>query len=293
MKVLILAGNGMLGHKLAMTFQGRAELYVTYRDNPIRYPGYNLNEKNIIRGVDVLDLDRVEAVIDWIKPDVIVNAAGVIKQRQAEDTIFFAVNSFFPKSLGRICDQRDIRLIHISSDCVFSGKAGGYREDDDTDPNEVYGASKMLGEELGSRSLVLRTSLIGWQLRDFNGLLSWFIKNKNEQSIAGYTHAIFSGVTTSVFSDLILEIIQDHAQISGVYHVASRPISKFDLLGGMRDRLHLPMLIRQDMSLICDRSLCGDKLRGAIGWSAPAWDLMLDSIVGEWPSYMPFYYGVS
>lgn len=285
MKLLVLGGNGMLGHKLVEILSASFEVHTTIRKTIPEYAKLPTPSGSILEGLDILDNRRLAAVIKMINPDVIVNAVGVIKQRHASMRDFIMVNSLFPLRLKWLCPDR--RLIHISTDCVFSGRRGNYTELDSPDPMDIYGITKWAGEASVNKSLVLRTSVIGWQVQDFNGLLSWFVKSS--APVKGYTRAIFSGLTSSVLSSLIANIITNHQGMTGVYHVASLPISKYDLLCGLRDALGLATVIEPDDSFVCDRSLCGDKFRSATHWTAPAWVDMLGGLAREWTGYSELY----
>jgi len=285
MRLLVLGGNGMLGHKLVEILSASFEVHTTIRKTIPEYVKLPTPSGSILEGLDVLDNHRLAVVIKTINPDVIVNAVGIIKQRHASMRDFIMVNSLFPLRLKRLCLER--RLVHISTDCVFSGRRGNYTELDNPDPMDIYGISKWAGEACANKSLVLRTSIIGWQVQDFNGLLSWFMKSRG--SVKGYTRAIFSGLTSSVLSSLIANVITNHHGMTGVYHVAGLPISKYDLLCGLRDALGLATVIEPDGSFVCDRSLCGDKFFGATHWIAPAWVDMLDGLAREWAGYSELY----
>ena len=284
MKILVLGGNGTLGHKLVEVLSTAYEVHTSVRKRVSDYRWIPAPSGSIVEGLDVLDDGRLRSVMKSINPDVIVNAVGVIKQREASPFEFMSVNSLFPYRLNNLC--HGVRLIHISTDCVYSGSRGNYIESDEPDPVDVYGLSKWMGEICACNALTLRTSLVGWQIQDFNNLFSWFVQ---EGVIKGYKKAIFSGLTTRVFSELILYLIAAHPQMIGTFHVASQAISKFDLLCGLRDALGFRIAIEPDDSFVCDRSLWGDAFSRETHWTAPIWEKMLEGIAGEWPHYEPLY----
>ncbi|HLG48269.1 MAG TPA: sugar nucleotide-binding protein [Reyranella sp.] len=171
---------------------------------------------------------------------------------------------------------RGARLIHISTDCVFSGRRGGYRESDTPDPVDLYGLSKLLGEVGTPPHLTLRTSFIGPQLSGREGLLAWFLAQRG--TIKGYGKAIFSGLTTCALARVIERVIDGPLPLSGLYHVAASPISKYALLCDIERRLQRGITIERDDSFECDRSLDGHRFANASGISVPGWDEMLDGL---------------
>jgi dTDP-4-dehydrorhamnose reductase len=288
MRILILGGNGMLGHKLCGLLAARMELWAAFRNVPQH--GF-LPAERLITQIAAEDALRVREVIDKIKPDAVVNAVGIVKQRdeakQAVSSI--QVNALFPHILADLCLERGIRVIHISTDCVFSGSRGNYTEIDNPDPVDLYGRSKLLGELNRPGTLTLRTSIIGWQLNTFTSLLSWFALQRGKR-IKGYRKAIYSGISTKVLSQLIGDILLTRPDLTGIYQVASEPISKFDLLMQLRDLMEWKdIIIEPDESFFCDRSLSSAHFGSATGWRAPAWNAMLKDLVAEWPDYQKYY----
>ena len=192
MKILIFGGNGMLGHQLCRLLPERMEVWATFREKPEKFEF--LPEKQMIGKVHVQDTVRLEEVLDTVKPDAVVNAVGIVKQRdEAKEAVpSIQINALFPHQLANLCIERDIRVIQISTDCVFSGFRGNYTELDVPDPVDLYGRTKLLGELNRPGTLTLRTSIIGWQLNTFSSLLSWFALQRNTQ-IKGYRKAVYSG----------------------------------------------------------------------------------------------------
>jgi dTDP-4-dehydrorhamnose reductase len=289
-RVLILGGNGMLGHKLCGSLAARADVWATFRRIPDQY-GFLPAERQISL-VAVEDILRMKEVLGTVKPDAVVNAVGIVKQRdearQAEVSI--RVNALFPHQLSDLCIERGIRAIQFSTDCVFSGARGNYTEKDNPDPVDLYGRSKLLGEVNRPSTLTLRTSIIGWQLNNFTSLLSWFALQRGKR-IKGYCQAIYSGLSTAVLSRLIGEILLNHPDLTGIYQVASEPISKYDLLLQLRDILAWKdIVIDPDQDFFCDRSLSTAHFGSSTGWRAPAWDTMLEGLAAEWPEYRKYYH---
>ncbi|MGB7539002.1 MAG: SDR family oxidoreductase [Anaerolineales bacterium] len=289
MRVLVFGGNGMLGHQLCRILDGRMEVWATFRDEPDRFDF--LPAPRRIGNVTVEDTARVGEVLDSVQPAAVINAVGIVKQRdEAKQAVpSIRVNALFPHQLADLCAGRGIRVLQISTDCVFSGLRGAYTEDDVPDPVDLYGRSKLLGELNRPGCLTLRTSIIGWQLNTYSSLLSWFALQRGKR-IQGYRKAVYSGVSTSVLAALIGDIIENQADLQGLYHVASKPITKYDLLIRLRDALGWKAVsIEPDETFSCDRSLNGDKFSQATGWHAPGWDAMLAGLAREWPAYEQWY----
>ena len=292
MRVLILGGNGMLGHQLCRVLPERMEVWATFRDNPNRYAQFKLlPEEQNIRDVSVQDIARLSEILDTVKPGAVVNAVGIVKQRdEAKQAITsIQINALFPHQLADLCIQSGIRVIQISTDCVFSGLRGNYTEIDVPDPVDLYGRTKLLGELNRPGCLTLRTSIIGWQLNTFSSLLSWFALQRNKH-IKGYHKAIYSGFSTNVTAQLIGDILQTRPDLSGLYQVASEPISKYDLLVRLREFLGWDdIVIDSDDQFFCDRSLSGLHFSTATGWRPPTWEAMLQGLAMEWPRYADRY----
>lgn len=292
MRVLILGVSGMLGHQLCRLLNSRMDVFGTVRLETRQYEPLNiLPEKQLIGNMDITHPVSVKKALESVKPDAVVNGIGIVKQRdEAKQAVpSIQVNALFPHQLADLCADRGIRVIQVSTDCVFSGARGNYSEIDVPDPVDLYGRTKLLGELNRSRCLTLRTSIIGWQLNTFSSLLSWFALQRGKH-IKGYRKAIYSGFSTAVFAQLIGDILQTRPDLSGLYQVASEPISKFDLLVQLRDRLGWKdIIIEPDDQFFCDRSLSGMRFSTATGWRPPTWEAMLEGLSEEWPHYADMY----
>ncbi len=283
LRVLILGGDGMLGHQLFKQLAPRHETRVTLRQDLSAYEQFGLFSKdNAYAGIDVRVTDRLLAVLADFRPDFVINAIGMVKQRPEgqEHISNLEVNALLPHRVALLCKAIQAPLIHIGTDCVFSGKRGNYSESDPPDPVDVYGYSKLLGEVVSEGVLTLRTSIIGTELSRKSSLVEWFLGESG--SIKGYKEAIFSGFTTMELSRII-----DHLLVSGfhdawgLYHVSSSPISKHDLLAMLRDKLALTLRIEPDHAVQCDRSLDSSLFREKFGYTPPSWDTMLDELARE------------
>jgi dTDP-4-dehydrorhamnose reductase len=280
-RVAVLGANGMLGHMASLRLAGMHEVVAIVRRGPDALSRLPLRA-SVITGIDVREPAAVRAVLHRQRPDVVLNCIGLIKQRpEAKDTaLAIELNALLPHRLAADCAGIGAKLIQISTDCVFSGRRGNYSEADEPDPIDSYGRTKLLGEITDPPHLTLRTSIIGPQLEGNEGLVAWFLSQAG-RPVKGYRRAIFSGLTTSALADVLDRIIAEQPALSGLYHVASRPIAKFDLLAGLATRIGWSSAIEPvDLPLI-DRSLDGRRFLAATGIEVPAWDDMLDELT-DW-----------
>jgi len=281
MRILILGGDGMLGHQLLARLGARHEAKATLRQDAAAYAAWPMfDARSAYFGVDVREDARLAEVFADFRPEAVVNAVGIIKQRRDADEAILSieVNALLPHRLALLCGRARARLIQLSTDCVFSGERGRYREDDLADARDLYGLSKRLGEVTGPGCLTLRTSIIGPELSRKTGLLEWFLAQRG--TVNGYTGAIFSGFTTLEMARIIERLLESQPALEGLYHVASRPISKFDLLGAFRDALGLATKIVPYSEFRCDRSLDGSRFAAASGYVAPEWPQMVAELAG-------------
>jgi len=282
MKILILGGDGMLGHQLLRRLRKRHEVRATLRQDAAAYAAWPMFDADCACfGVDVRAEAPLAAVVAGFRPEAVINAVGIVKQRdEANEAIgSIEINSLLPHRLARLCRAAGARLIHMSTDCVFSGDRGGYSEDDASDARDLYGLSKRLGEVTGPGCLTLRTSIIGPELSRKAGLLEWFLAQRG--SVNGYTRAIFSGFTTFEMARIIERLLVSRPDLSGLYHVAAAPISKYDLLLRIRDALGLETRIDAYSDFHCDRSLDASKFGRDSGYAAPGWTEMIAELASE------------
>jgi dTDP-4-dehydrorhamnose reductase len=287
MKVLVLGATGMLGHKLCQVLRERFETWATVRREPATWFTTSiLDGKQIVHGVDATAFDSVASAVVAVRPDVVVNAIGIVKQQPAanDPTVSLAINSHFPHRLSALCQASGVRLIHFSTDCVFSGRRGRYTEDDPPDPEDQYGRSKLRGELNDSSCLTLRTSMIGRELDTTLGLLEWFLSNR-EKRVKGYTQAIYSGFSTLTLAHIIADLIAHHPHLSGIYHVSSAPISKYDLLCLLRQAYQVPIEIEPSAEVRCDRSLISVRFQAATGFAAPSWTRLVEELAADSTPY--------
>jgi dTDP-4-dehydrorhamnose reductase len=281
MRILILGGDGMLGHQLARSWTAHS-IFGTFRSGAEHYPR-ELRDRfsSAAFGIEATDTAALTRVMGNWRPDVVVNAIGVVKQRaEAKDAIAsIEVNALFPHRLAGVCAELKARLIQISTDCVFSGEKGMYGEDDIADARDLYGLSKFLGEVVAPGAITLRTSIIGLELSRKKSLVEWFLAQTG--TIKGYTGAIYTGFTTMEMARIIEHVIVNHPGKSGVYNVSSDPIDKYTLLMKLRDRLGRDIRIERDEDFRCDRSLDSTRFRAEFGYQPPSWDEMLDELAEQ------------
>jgi dTDP-4-dehydrorhamnose reductase len=273
MKVLIYGATGMLGHKLIQKLGGRFEVSATCRGafGPADLENIFSNAQ-IIENVDVTDSSRVVDVINKVEPEVVINAAGVIKQLPSSKDVTTAllVNSIFPQVLAGLAEKRNFRLITISTDCVFDGATGNYTEADIPNALDLYGQSKRWGEVAASNCLTIRTSIIGHELSTHHSLVDWFLSNRGG-AVKGFTNAIYSGFPTVVFGDIIGDLIETRPELSGLYHVSSDPINKYELLRLIDAEYNAGIEITPDSEFMIDRSLNSERFRKETGFMPPSW----------------------
>lgn len=281
MRILILGGNGMLGHQFMRSWQDHHEVKVTLRGEVCDYSHLGLyNSSNSYGGIDVCSIGAVERIIKEFRPDSVVNAVGVTKQRTDGSNIIptIEVNALFPHRLSDLCGMYGSRLVHLSTDCVFSGRVGDYDESSISDAEDLYGRSKFLGEVNQSHAITLRKSTIGLELAGAHGLVEWFLAQKG--TVRGYRKAIYSGLISSELARIIELILLHHTTLSGVWNVASEPIDKYSLLVQLSERLgRKDIVIEPFDGFACDRSLNGSALYEKTGYVAPSWSDMLDELV--------------
>lgn len=284
MKLLILGGTGMLGYQMLKECLNRGiDVYAALR-NPSKLPDA-LREQVSDRMFVLEDAGNwllLEECITHIEPNFVINCVGIVKQSQLAKSHIesITINSLLPHKLERFGNRYGFSLIHISTDCVFRGDKGMYSESDTPDADDLYGRSKLLGEVSDGCGLTLRTSIIGHELESStNGLLEWFLSSKVK--VEGYTDAIFSGLTTNELSKVILDKVISMENIQGLFHVASEPISKFDLLELISQVYEKQILIEPSSRLKIDRSLNGSKFSKATGYRVPAWEKMIQDMKND------------
>jgi len=279
MRILVLGGDGMLGHQLLSHLQPRHIVKVTLRQECEAYRQFGLfNRDNSYAGVDVRSLERLTEVMADFRADAVVNAVGIVKQRATgmSSVLNLEINALLPHRLAVLCKGMRARLVHVSTDCVFSGRKGCYLEDDVSDAEDLYGRTKFLGELHDGGCLTLRTSIVGRELARHHGLLEWFLAQRG--TVKGFTRAVFSGLTTQELSRVVEHMLTNHPEASGLYHVSSSPITKYELLRLFSERLGHEIEIVPDDALSCDRSLDSTRFRTRFQYSPPPWPAMVEEL---------------
>ncbi len=277
MRVLVLGTSGMLGSAMLRTLAESAvlEVHGTARTHSVRqfFPP-ELGDR-IIAGVDVENQDSLSGVLAGLKPQVVVNCIGLVKQlAEASDPLAaLPINALLPHRLARLCELGGARLVHVSTDCVFAGTRGNYRESDPSDALDLYGKSKFLGEVTYPHAITLRTSIIGHELTSAHGLVEWFLAQAG--SVRGYAKAIFSGLPTVELARVVRDVVLPRPDLSGLYHVSAAPISKLDLLRLVAEVYNKAIEVVPDDKLVIDRSLNAEKFRAATGYEAPPWPVLV------------------
>lgn len=279
MRVLVLGVSGMLGNAMVNVFSQDPsyEVWGTLRSASAQRYFAEEQRPRLLVGVDVLDHDALVRALDTVRPDVVINCVGLIKQlADAKDPLStLPVNAMFPHRLARLCGLAGIRVIHVSTDCVFSGKKGLYAEGDLSDAEDLYGKSKFIGELHDfEHAVTLRTSIIGHELNSNFALVDWFLAQTGE--VRGYAKAIFSGLPTVELASVIKDHVLVHPELHGLYHVAAQPIAKLELLRLIAGRYAKAINIVPDEGLVIDRSLNCERFRLATGYVAPEWPNLID-----------------
>jgi dTDP-4-dehydrorhamnose reductase len=283
-KILILGSNGMLGSSITRYLSDNNYVYACIRDKK----NETLFERNVLSGlinnVDVLDLKNIENIITEISPNIVINCVGIIKQlkesKQYEDSI--AINSLYPHQLARVCDKYQAKLIHFSTDCVFSGNKGNYKESDTPDAIDLYGRSKLLGEVNYGKHLTIRTSIIGHENKSPVSLVDWFLQQKE---VNGFSKAIFSGLPTIFVAHILEELIIDNENVKGLLNLSTNPINKYELLKLIDTQYGSTCKINEDKLFEIDRSLNHDEFTSVTGYTPPDWKDLIKLMHEEYKKY--------
>lgn len=284
MRVLVIGATGMLGYSLFTNLMdnNHLDVYGTVRSIKGKEPFFVHCEEKLCKNVDVSDLTTVEAVLSKLKPSVVINCIGLIKQhsisKQHVDAV--AINSLLPHQLASLCDNYSCKLIHFSTDCVFDGKKGLYAESDIPDARDLYGRSKCLGEVDYAPHLTLRTSIIGHELNTTVSLVDWFLSQEN--STKGFSKAIFSGIPTCVIARLLVDKILPEKSLSGLYQLSVDPIDKFTLLNLIAKTYHKNIEIIESRGLVIDRSLNSEKLCNELSLETPCWESLISKMYEDY-----------
>lgn len=287
MRILVIGGSGMLGHKLVQEWKDKFDVWTTLKGDVEDYRRFGIfDQEKTLGKVDVETFETVEKAVEIVKPDVIFNAVGIIKQLESSKNVIktLTINSIFPHRLAEIAGKFNSRLINISTDCVFDGKKGNYSEADISNATDVYGKSKNLGEVTGENCLTLRTSIIGRELQTNHSLVEWFLSNRGSK-IRGYVNAVYSGFPTIVLADIIADLIENHQNLSGLYQVSAEPIDKYELLKLINEAYEADVEIEPFEDFYIDRSLDSTKFRQETGFQPASWREMIKQMADDRTPY--------
>lgn len=285
-KILILGANGMLGGSLHRYFSNTKNSVVgTVRSKEALEQLTGMGFDNIISGIDVTDYAVLESTISKIKPDYVFNCIGLIKQLSHSELPVPAIeiNSLLPHKIAEICTKHDSRLVHFSTDCVFSGSTGGYIESSVPDATDLYGRSKLLGEVSYGKHLTLRTSIIGHELNSNVSLVDWFLSQT--KTVKGFSNAIFSGLPTCYVAEFLEKYVICNPSLSGMYHLSAEPIDKYSLLLLIKDKYKIELDVIDYPDFTIDRSLNSDSLRDLLNFQPLAWPDLIEKMNDEFNEY--------
>jgi dTDP-4-dehydrorhamnose reductase len=281
-RILVIGSSGMLGNAIIRYFSDTGGYLVTgtvrSKRNIKLFPKHV--QPNIVSGIDIDKFDSIRKLITKQKPDIVINCVGLVKQlSDANDPLVaLPINTLFPHKLARLCFEFGARLVHMSTDCVFSGSKGMYTENDYPDARDLYGVSKLIGEVDYSNAITLRTSIIGHELNGSRSLVDWFLSQNDD--VKGFKRAIFSGLPTVEIARVISEFVIPYKQLTGVYHLSADPISKYDLLSLIAQVYKKDIKITQDNDFVIDRSLDSSRFRGETGYNPPSWESLICKMHG-------------
>jgi dTDP-4-dehydrorhamnose reductase len=285
-RILVLGASGMLGHKMFQMLGTRfADVWCTLREPRSDAPWNRIelfDSERVLSDVDAARIGPLESLLRELRPDILVNCVGIVKQRAtaAEAIASITVNSLLPHRLAACLAEWSARLIHFSTDCVFNGRRGRYSESDPPDAEDLYGRTKALGEVFDHHALTIRTSIIGRELRNHRSLLEWF-RSHDGHAVSGYRNVWWSGITTNHLAGIISDLIARNMPLSGAYQISSGRISKYDLLRLIAERHGLDVRIEPRDTPVLDRSLRGERFERDAGYTFPGWEALLDEIADD------------
>jgi dTDP-4-dehydrorhamnose reductase len=276
-RVLVLGASGMLGNAVFRLF-AQSPSFLTVGSvrsiNFLRYMAEHLHNR-VICGVDAENLESLTGLFVKARPDIVINCIGLVKQLPAVDDplAVIPVNALLPHRLARLCELAGARLVHISSDCVFSGAKGMYKESDVSDAKDLYGRSKYMGEVNYPHAITLRTSIIGHELSGSQSLVGWFLAQ--QEGVRGFQRAIFSGLPTVELALVIRDFVIPRPELHGLYHVSAKAINKYELLRLVASVYEKSVEIHPDDQMVIDRSLDSTLFCQATGYQPKEWSELI------------------
>ena len=280
MKVLILGASGMLGNALFRLYSGYSDMEVFGTLRSVNSKSFFPEDlrTNLKCGIDVENMDQLIRIFDVVRPNIVINCIGLVKQViEANDPLSaIPINSLLPHRIANLCSLVGARFIHLSTDCIFSGSKGFYNEGDVADAKDLYGLSKYLGEVTSDGALTLRTSIIGHELQGNRSLVDWFLSQN--APIKGYRKAIFSGLPTVEIGRIIKNYVLPNSEIKGLYNLSAEPINKYDLLKLVSEQYKKNINIIPDDTFRIDRSLDSSRFRLDTGFMPKAWTTLVSEM---------------
>ena len=287
-KILVIGAGGMLGHMAVRVLGETFEVFGTTRSDSQSSPLLSqfLDPEKWLPGIDVLNEKHLENVFEHVKPDVAINCVGLVKQKMDSTSYIesLEINALLPHKLFVLGEKYNVKIIQLSTDCVFTCEDGIKRQTDVPNANDLYGRTKHLGELDYGNALTLRTSIVGRQLSGHESFFEWILSQQGKVS-SGYRNALYTGLTTHALSNVMCKIITDHFWLSGIWQIASEPISKFELMTKLNRSLNLKIDIREDTEFKCDRRLDGTQFFETTGIRIPTWDEMIQQFSDDQVSY--------
>lgn len=288
-RILVIGASGMLGSTIYRILSADTDLitFGTVRDNGAAQHLMPKFRDALIPNIHMDGERGILTAFAHAKPDIVVNCVGIIKQLPtANDHLeSLAINSSLPHRLAKYCTLVGARLVHFSTDCVFSGKKGQYREEDSPDTYDLYGRSKLLGEVDCPNAIILRTSIIGHELTTAKSLIDWFLSQSG--TVKGFTRAVFSGLPTIEVARIVRDFVIPTPDLQGLYHLSAQPINKYDLLKLVSEIYAKNIEIIPDDELIIDRSLNSDRFRAATGFEPNAWPELVQAMHDDYQLIHP------
>jgi len=291
-KILILGANGMIGHKV---YQVLSKYHTDVWAHQRKLINSNdkiffKNKSKVVQGLDLSNFNKLEECLNSLMPDIIINAAGITIRRGVNESLFKSIilNSALPHFLNTWVEKNNRRLIHFSTDCVFSGNEGSYEENTDLDAQDVYGKTKGLGEVISKHTITLRGSMIGRELNNRTELLEWFLSKKNVE-VKGYSNVIYSGITTLQMAHFVNKIILNFPNLAGLFNVASKPITKFDLLILLNKHFDNNSKIIKDETYISKKNLVANKFYNTTNFRIPDWEDMIIELKNDTDNNYKYY----
>lgn len=275
MRILVLGATGMIGHRMWASLSKFHDVHATIRKSELgaleQLEG--IDKDCVFYNVDVLDDAALLDVFQKVKPEMVLNCVGVVKQLAASKNhiVSIELNALFPHKLAKLCTEFGSRMIQFSTDCVFSGKKGMYTEQDEPDATDLYGRSKILGEvDYLDNVLTIRTSSIGREVFPHGGLVEWFLSQEGKE-IKGFSKAIYSGFPTHALAMVINDFILPNPELKGIMHVSAEAINKFELLQLVNEELGRDITINEDSNFEMERSLDSSLFQEKVGFKPAPW----------------------